>query len=291
MTLLSLTHLYCAHDSLTKLVISLRQARATSTEKQRKRLCQEISLQAAKIATDLTSERTYMKMDSSSIRFDPRYLVFEFTYSIMLRKSQVILVNKFMQALRENRSMCHQMIMGAGKTTVVAPLLALMLADGKSLTIQVVPPALLEMSRSVMREKFAAVVRKPIFTFAFDRSTPITRDLYMKLCKARDSKAVVCSSPTSIKSFMLKFVEMMRHIERKKFGKPIEEDNFLMRLSNIARRFREQSVVQELKVNPEDFYFCVEILKLFRSGVLLLDEVDLLLHPLKSELVSIPLYI
>ena len=37
--------------------------------------------------------------------------------------------------------------MGAGKTTVVAPLLALMLADGKSLIMSVVPKALLEMSR------------------------------------------------------------------------------------------------------------------------------------------------
>jgi hypothetical protein len=85
--------------------------------------------------------------------------------------------------------MCTQMIMGAGKTTVVTPLLALMLADGKSLVTQVVPHALLEFSRSVMREKFAAVVRKPVFTFTFHRGTAITRDLYLKLIKARDSKA------------------------------------------------------------------------------------------------------
>ena len=31
-------------------------------------------------------------------------------------------------------------------------------------------------------------------------------------------------------------------------------------------------------------FYCTEILKLFKEGVLLLDEVDLLLHPLKSEL-------
>ena len=120
-----------------------------------------------------------MKVSPSAIQFDPRFLVFEFTYSLMLRKSQVILVNKFIESLKHNRSMCHQMIMGAGKTTVVAPLLALILADGKSLVTQVVPHALLEMSRGVMREKFAAVVRKPIFTFYFDRVTNVSRDLYM----------------------------------------------------------------------------------------------------------------
>lgn len=134
-----------------------------------------------------------------------------------------------------------------------------------------------------MREKFSAVVRKPVFTFSFNRSTPITRDLYMKLCKARDSKAIILSTPTSVKSFMLKFVEMMRHLERSKTGRQ-EPQQSGMFLSRIAQRFRQQSVVTELTVNPEDVYYCTEILKLFKEGVLLLDEVDLILHPLKSEL-------
>lgn len=228
-------------------------------------------------------------VDGNFIEFDPRYLVFEFTYSLMLRKSQVILVNKFMDALRNNRSMCHQMIMGAGKTTVVTPLLALMLADGKSLVTQVVPHALLDFSRGVMREKFAAVVRKPVFTFNFNRGTPITRDLYLKLCKARDSKAVICATPTSVKSFMLKFVEMMKVLEEKKFGtaRRKAKNNGMFSafsLSAIARRFRDQVEIMEADVEPQEVYYCAEILKLFRTGVLLLDEVDLLLHPLKSEL-------
>jgi hypothetical protein len=41
------------------------------------------------------------------------------------------------------------------------------------------------------------VVRKPVFTFSFSRATPLTRDLYLKLCKARDSKAIIiCATPT-----------------------------------------------------------------------------------------------
>lgn len=35
------------------------------------------------------------------------------------------------------QSMCHQMIMGAGKTTVVAPTLGLLLADGQRLVMEV----------------------------------------------------------------------------------------------------------------------------------------------------------
>lgn len=83
---------------------------------------------------------------------------------------------------------------------------------------------------------------------------------------------------------MLKFVEMMRHLEKSKTGRDTAAPEGEMFLSRIARRFREQSVVTELNVNPEDVYYCTEILKLFKEGVLLLDEVDLILHPLKSEL-------
>ena len=91
--------------------------------------------------------------------YDPRYLVFEFSYNIILRQSQVELVNAFVSAARDPKkgSECHQMLMGGGKTTVVGPLLALMLADGESLVTQVVPRALLQMSRAVMREKFSAL--------------------------------------------------------------------------------------------------------------------------------------
>jgi len=262
LTSIRISHSHRVLTGLSKLMLLLRGVRGTNNPTQQKRECQEITLQASQVATDLTSERHFMKVSPSMIQFDPRYLVFEFTYSLMLRKSQVILVNKFIHTLKSNKSMCHQMIMGAGKTTVVAPLLALILADGKSLVTQVVPHALLEMSRSVMREKFAAVVRKPVFTFAFDRGTPITKDLYMKLVKARDSKAIICATPTSIKSFMLKFVEMMMVLENEKSGvnwsKKKESGGLFggISLSSIARKFREASVVTEMKVDPEDAFYC-----------------------------------
>ena len=64
-------------------------------------------------------------------------------------------------------SLCHQLIMGQGKTTVIAPLLALMIADGTSLVLSIVPPHLLPSARAVLREKLAAAlqVRSPALTF------------------------------------------------------------------------------------------------------------------------------
>ena len=62
------------------------------------------------------------------------------------------------------------MAMGAGKTTVIAPLLALILANSQNLVIQVVPAALLPMSRDVVRDAFSSIIIKRIYTIQFDRS-------------------------------------------------------------------------------------------------------------------------
>ena len=40
---------------------------------------------------------------------------------------------------------------GGGKTTVVGPLLALLLGDGETLVVQTMPPALLEQSKATLR--------------------------------------------------------------------------------------------------------------------------------------------
>ncbi len=68
--------------------------------------------------------------------YDPRYLVFEFVHNLMLRSSQIGLVEDFMKSILDptQGAAVHQLIMGSGKTTVVAPLLALMLPDTKPTT-------------------------------------------------------------------------------------------------------------------------------------------------------------
>jgi hypothetical protein len=90
---------------LSHLVKLLRSVSSKNTPDEQKRLCQEINLQSSKVASDITCERHFLKLSPTAVEFDPRFLVFEFTYSLMLRKSQVILVNKFLHALKNNKSM------------------------------------------------------------------------------------------------------------------------------------------------------------------------------------------
>jgi hypothetical protein len=124
----------------------------------------------------------------------------------------------------EKRAVVSQLIMGAGKTTIILPLLALLLADGSQLIIQVVPATLLTFTRAVLRERFSSFVSKPIYTFAFDRSTIPAPALVDKLRDAERSGGLVCSTPTAVKSFALAFVHLMhqldynlrRHLQRTK---------------------------------------------------------------------------
>jgi len=119
-----------------------------------------------------------------------------------------------------------------------------------------------------MRSRFTRVVPKKINTLMFDRSVKriahVTR-LLDKLQAARRARGVVIASPESIKALWLKFVELQHSLE----SAPSQ-------LSAPAQL--------RLKVRSEMCDQLARILHMWRDGDLILDEVDLLLHPLKSEL-------
>ena len=190
------------------------------------------------------------------------------------------------------------MIMGAGKTTVVAPLLALLLGNHETLVMQVVPAALLQFSRSVMRQRFSSLLQKPVYTFHFDRFTAASPELLSKLLQARQLSAVMLSTPTSVKSFVLKFVEVVHLLELNLNAD--EEDMLsasnaaggLMRIVGAGapklRRTKSEEVVSRgpamVAQLAAQARVAVAIVAQMKESVLMLDEVDLILHPLKSEL-------
>ena len=214
-------------------------------------------------------------LDATAVLLDPRFLIFEFTWNILLRKKQVDIVLDFVEQVRQGKSKVKQMIMGAGKTTVVAPLLALILADSRSLVLSVVPKALLEMSRTQMRETFANIITKRISTFNFDRSTVPHEGMRLNLENAVRNRGVVVATPTSIKSIMLVYVETLRNLDE------CWRQNVAKGTKSAASRPFNRERIEVLSKQAKELQ---GILRLFRQGVMLLDEVDLILHPLKSEL-------
>ena len=239
------------------------------------------------LAQNIAAGRHYTTTDARGTSLDPRFLLFEFNGDIVLRKAQVDLIRKFKDAVAEPGYLCHQMIMGAGKTTVVGPLLALILGDGERLVTQVVPHALLEFSRQIMRERFSAVIRKPVYTLQFDRYTNVTEGLVHKFKQAAAQRAVVCAQPTAAKSLVLKFLEMLHSVDLHKnastAGAPVRIRLFWQK-ADKAEGPQVTLSSEQLEQYKTQSQCLADLFSLFKRGALILDEVDLILHPLKSEL-------
>ncbi|TMW68228.1 hypothetical protein Poli38472_007900 [Pythium oligandrum] len=267
---------------LTKALISRLKEMSVAEDKQSS---SKQSLQASKdLADALLAKRHYLRHQSneasSKWNFDPRFLVFEYVFDILLRGRQVQMIESFMHSLNHDKSRVQQMIMGAGKTTVVGPLLTYILADKQHLVTHVMPTALLEQSRQVLRGRFSnSVLRKRIFTFEFDRSIADDPNhaikLFEKLNRARLHGDVVCSSPESIKSMMLKLVELLHSLEE-------SSDVIQLPISKSSQNVRRIRQILEDRSEMADGLY--KTIRLWQDGVLIMDEVDVLLHPLRSEL-------
>ena len=101
-------------------------------------------------------------------------------------------------------------------------------------------------------------MHKRIYTLTFDRSTEIDSSMYKKLLSSVKNRGVVICTPTTVKSIMLKFLELMELIS----------DNSQKHTLQLEKDCQELG----------------RTLQLFQESILIMDEVDLILHPLKSEL-------
>ena len=138
---------------------------------------------------------------------------------MMLRPQQAALVRELRQSANKEESRCQQMIMGGGKSAVIAPLLSLLLVDGKKLIVLIVPDALLDMSTNVTRGAFGPTIPTPVLNFAFERSGSDDmlrqlRQINRKLRFTRDKYGVICTTPGAIKSLFLTYIDRL-HIEER----------------------------------------------------------------------------
>jgi hypothetical protein len=115
-------------DKLLKELISIKP---NSKQFDDSILTKSILMSSRDIALNLMTPRTYLtigtvgknvlegKHDSwTGYLYDPRFLVFEFSQAILLKKAQVEMVKAMISSVGnpEKLGMCQQMIMGAGKT-------------------------------------------------------------------------------------------------------------------------------------------------------------------------------
>ena len=140
----------CVSEAMGLLKLLDRRGGGTGGKGARRDAASAITLKAQSLAEQMLTRRHYVSTGGGGgggVAYDPRFLIFEFTHNLVLRKAQVELVHEFVDAVHSGAPLVKQMLMGGGKTTVVGPLLALMLGDGERLVVQTMPPALLEQSR------------------------------------------------------------------------------------------------------------------------------------------------
>lgn len=154
-----------------------------------------------------------------------------------------------------------------------------------------VPHELLDFSRAVLRERFSAVVHKPVLTFAFDRFTRVTPALERKLELAREQRAIVVTTPSSLKSFLLKLVETVHLLDKAAADEATALSLKPRGVRSLFRLRRRPTTTTGAALTADEVHelrqqagLCARVLAVFQRSVLVLDEVDLLLHPLKSEL-------
>ncbi|EDQ90981.1 uncharacterized protein MONBRDRAFT_31645 [Monosiga brevicollis MX1] len=244
------------------------------------------------LAENLCMRRHYMRLATDAdlqassangglVTFDPRFLLAEYMFEILLRARQVEIVGDMASAARAGTSKVQQAIMGSGKTWVIAPLLTLILSSPEALVVHVMPTALLEQTRNVLRARFGAVVVKRVYTLNFDRNIEDVErigELHAKILSALRRRDIVCASPEVMKSLMLKFVEELECLERC--------DMDMLTPNQSLRNNREVERLRDQLANRSDIADRVaSLLEILRvHGVLIMDEVDVILNPLKSEL-------
>jgi hypothetical protein len=203
-------------DLSMRVVAAVHRKQSTTDPKDLADARKDLSQTVSELSGRLCTQRWYIHEDGT---FDPRFLVFEYAFDMVLRRRQVEIIHEIVAEARGNSSAVHQMIMGAGKTTVISPLASLILADGERSMVQVVPDPLLHFSTAVARRCFNNIIAKNVYTMRFQRSDPLEGDefeiLSAKLSRAQERGDLIVTTPATLKSFMLKFTELQLILSEK----------------------------------------------------------------------------
>ncbi|MEI8365202.1 MAG: DUF3638 domain-containing protein [Parachlamydiaceae bacterium] len=199
----------------------------------------------------LNAERTYDPCKR------PAYLVFEFYAEISMRPDQVEKLDLFLKG--EKTDLIMEMIMGSGKSKVLMPLLGLMRADGKKLSMLIVPPSLFSNIATDTQEALQKNFGQSLRSLDFDRESPITTRSLEKIKETLraviENRECLIMTSRSLESFVLKFMELYKLYE--KVGCKSESGPSM------------QALIQSI----------AEILQIFKSqGLPLIDEADTVLN-------------
>ncbi len=162
----------------------------------------------------------------------PAYLVFEYASDILLFPKQIEILEAFLNG--KDKNLVMEMIMGSGKSKVLLPLLGLLRANEKDLSMLIVPQFIFEDVASGTQKILGEAFAQKMKTLHFDRHT--TSDI-LKLQLILDELLIVkkeqqCLIMTSqsVLCLILKYIEKCEaHFKKEDHTKPFSEELILLR--------------------------------------------------------------
>jgi Protein of unknown function (DUF3638)/Protein of unknown function (DUF3645) len=146
------------------------------------------------------------------VRDHPYWLLLEIEGNFLIRPNQ-FLVAQEMISPKSGQNSCIQLIMGGGKSSVIVPMVAVVLADRQRLFRLVVPRSLLAQMAGTLVPKICGTLGRPVLHLPFSRDTPIdgnTITAYKSLhCQCKDAGGVLLALPEHIMSFKLRAWDML----------------------------------------------------------------------------------
>jgi len=190
----------------------LQEVKASQKESEKEELIQQL-------AVTLLDKQRYKPNQH------PAYLVFEYYANMYLRSAQVDMLAKFLKDGDLNPVV--EMIMGSGKSKVLLPLLALLRADGETLSMLVVPQALYESVSSDTQKILDDAFALSLHSLHFDRNTLFTKHslqtILDDLARIQTEQECVIATSKSIECFLLKFLEKCSvHLPRGEFPEELQ---------------------------------------------------------------------
>lgn len=173
----------------------------------------EMSMIIQEFVANASAVRSY------SVEDYPTYLVFEHYMEILLRKDQVDILD--LLQIKEGKinrpemiGKVVEMIMGAGKTSVVLPLLLEMIADGDNLAMAILPEPLMASMSKELADRVGPSFKKKVHVIEYSRDMPgeTTKRLstiLSQLESIRKNREVLLMTSSTVQSLYLKFMETL----------------------------------------------------------------------------------
>ncbi|KAI5863834.1 hypothetical protein GGS23DRAFT_516098 [Durotheca rogersii] len=136
----------------------------------------------------------------------PEWLLLEVESNLLIRETQVEVALAIVSP-ESGASSVLQLNMGQGKTSCIIPMVAVLLADGKSLVRVSVPKALLQQTAQLLHGRLGGLVGREIGHVPFSRRTPTHEDhikLFQRLHRdIQKKRGIMLCLPEHQMSFML----------------------------------------------------------------------------------------